>query len=267
MDIKNFIASGMVEGYLFELSSEDEKKDFVLRLKNEVELQQEFIFAQQNLCHIAACYSIVPDAEIGIELEEKLTQLERNPEPEKHTIIESAEEMVVKKAPSIVRLTPFVIAASLAIMSLSTFLAYKYYSDFSAEKNQLEIYMKNASQTELKLNLIKKENDQKSVILNYLLQNGTIILTLNGDHFSYLVLYIPKEKYLCLKPNGNAPVSVNFEFKTGKEWKPLSVKSEPWYENWRLYKPVANSISGLRVISEGDSNSNQPFTIHGEIQW
>ncbi|MBI3235307.1 MAG: hypothetical protein HYZ42_14945, partial [Bacteroidetes bacterium] len=49
MDIKNYIASGMIEGYLYGLATPEERAEFERRLKIEPELQREYEIAQQSL--------------------------------------------------------------------------------------------------------------------------------------------------------------------------------------------------------------------------
>ena len=137
MDIQNYVASGMIEGYLYGLATPEEREEFERRLKIEAKLQQEYELAQENML----LYNQLLQKEIPIQNKEmiwlKLNGTHQVSEPEKVNIITSAENMVVNQAPNIVRLMPFVVAASLALFSISAFMAWNYKSQLNRAEEKL----------------------------------------------------------------------------------------------------------------------------------
>lgn len=79
MEITNYIASGMIEGYLFGLATPEERAEFERRLKLEPELQDEYIKAQ----HLLKIYTSGFASRFPGEVESIWNMIQSAPQPDK----------------------------------------------------------------------------------------------------------------------------------------------------------------------------------------
>lgn len=184
MDIQNYVASGMIEGYLFGLATAEEREEFERRLKLEPKLQQEFELAQENML----LYNQLLQKEIPSlnkeQIWQKLNGTTQLNEPEKVNIITSAENMVVNQASNIVRFMPFVVAASLALFSISAFMAWNYKSQLNRAEEKL-VDLETKTEKAIAESDKQKEAYEKSVkLLNIFNQDGIRMVKLTGKDIS-----------------------------------------------------------------------------------
>ncbi|MBI3235723.1 MAG: anti-sigma factor, partial [Bacteroidetes bacterium] len=115
---------------------------------------------------------------------EKLSNTNQQVEPEKNKMIASAENMVAKQAPIIVRLMPFVVAASLALFSISSYLAWSYSRQLKNAEERIAAIEKENLNSQI-ANRIQKEEYAKAVkLLNVFNQNGINMVKLVGKEVS-----------------------------------------------------------------------------------
>lgn len=134
----------MIEGYLFGLATPEERLEFEQKLKTEPELRHEFELAQKSLLTYEQHFDLAIPKEMEDKIWDKLSNTNQSKIIEKESVITSAEKMVAKKASLIVRLMPFVVAASLALFSVSTYMALDYKSQRdAAEARVQELEQKN----------------------------------------------------------------------------------------------------------------------------
>ncbi len=184
MNTKNYIASGMIEGYLFGLSIADERMEFEQMLKVDAELRMEYEAVQESLLnYMKANQRKLPEG-MKDKLWEKLSGTAQTGENHRVNLIESAEQMVMKRAPIIVRLMPFAVAASLALFSVSAYMAWDYHEKWVRSENKIAELEKEKNQVADQLKPLQSKLDEANNDLAHLNHQGVKLVRMQGKEIA-----------------------------------------------------------------------------------
>ncbi|MGW8121521.1 anti-sigma factor [Roseivirga echinicomitans] len=125
MDIKEYIASGILEEYIFDTLSPQERKDVELRLAEYPELREELNAIEESLEGIAMATAIQPPADLKANIMSALGD----------NVAELKEESTQQKeAPKVIPMPQtnngmwkYLVAASVSLALVTSYLAYDYH--------------------------------------------------------------------------------------------------------------------------------------------
>jgi anti-sigma-K factor RskA len=239
LSIKNYIASGIIESYLFGLATAEERLDFERFLKENAELRAEFNAVQETYHTYVKADSKPLPVEFKEQLWSKLEQTSQTPESSKNNIIESAEQMVVKQAPAIVRLMPFVAAASLALFSVSAYLAWDYHSKWKSTELRVASLEAEKNKIANDLQPLRTSNTNMSDMLAQLNQDGNLLVRLRGKDIS---------------PKTNIMVCWNKKDKDISLYQVSTLPAAPSGKQYQLWAIVDGKPVNAGMISEKDKD-------------
>lgn len=206
MDIKNYIASGILEAYALGDLPTDERAAVEAMLLQYPELQTELTLIEEGLEVLAMETAMTPQASLkknlfaALDLEEETAE-----EATVVTPSPSAEPKVVEMQPTPSRVWNYVAAASIALALVSSYLAYDYHNRW---KQVEKVY----SETLASYDLLADQNNKVNNKLDQIEEDFKVLVNpdfariemgsvVDGETFSASIYWNQKteEAYLSIK--------------------------------------------------------------------
>ena len=150
MDIKEYIASGVVELYAMGTLSSDEKKEFEQKMLIYPEVAAELKSVQEALENYAVLNSRNPRPSFRAEIISTIT----DSSPDK-----KAKGKILKLDPNHKLTYKYLIAASLAALLISTFASWFFYKNWNDAEDRYVSVLNEKNQVALNYNLVKNTLD------------------------------------------------------------------------------------------------------------
>ncbi|MSQ78124.1 MAG: anti-sigma factor [Flavobacteriaceae bacterium] len=270
MNTKNYIASGMIEGYLFGLANADERLEFEQMLKVDAELRAEYEKVQDSLLNYMKSNQRKLPEGMKEKLWEKLSGTAQMGEGHRLNLVESAEQMVMKRAPIIVRLMPFAVAASLALFSMSAYMAWDYHKKWLRSENKIAGLEKEKNQVADQLKPLQSKLDDANNDLDHLNHQGIKLVRMHGKGISpessALVCWDTKAKTVCLydMKMPAAPSGKQYQLWAIVDGKPVNVsmidfaKVDKKHNSYSMNNIKIENASAFAVTLENEGGAEVP---------
>ncbi len=176
MDVKEYIASGVVELYAMNALSPDEKRDFERHVLMYPEIREELIKVEEAMENYARANSANPRPQLRAKILESIAV-------EKNTI-KLPETKARKEEPNKELAYKYLIAASLAALVVSTFASWFFYSRWEEAENRYTDLINDKNELAESYNLVKLTYDETLSELMVMRDENTEVILLNATDTS-----------------------------------------------------------------------------------
>jgi anti-sigma-K factor RskA len=175
MDVKEFIASGIVEIYAMNALSPDEKKEFERQMVLYPEIKTELKKVEQTLEEYALAHSINPRPLLREQILDKINE-------GKETVKSKSKNNTGNENYSHTLTYKYLIAASLAALVVSTFASWFFYSRWNEAEDRYTALLIEKNELAQNYNLVKETYDETvSNILVMRDENSSVIILHSTD--------------------------------------------------------------------------------------
>ena len=175
MDVKEYIASGIVELFAMNALSSEEKRDFERLILLHPEIHEELIRVEEAMENYARANSANPRPQLRAKIIESIG-IEKNSIKEKLISIngEPNNELTYK----------YLIAASLAALVISTFASWFFYSRWEEAEHRYTAILNDKNELAESYNFVKLTYDETVSKLIVIRDENTQVLNLNATDTS-----------------------------------------------------------------------------------
>ncbi len=224
MDIKDYIASGILEAYALDDLPQEERAAVAAMLAKHPELREELNTIEEGLEALAMETAIAPPADLKDSLFAALDEVQ----PEE-TLAPEPETKVVPLAPKKSYFWNYVAAASVSIALVSSLMAYDFYSRWQqSQAAYADVINSNellANQNNKVNNELRKIEQDYGVLVNPDYDRVEMASVIQGQSFSASVYWNKKteEAYLSIKELSELTAEQQYQLWAIVDGKPVSM--------------------------------------------